>query len=727
MDMMYVAKGICCGALLVAACGMTAEDMPDDETAAMPQSITVPGWTAYWDYLGVDLDNVASSNRSVGFRPISISAYGTTAVPRYAAVFVGRSGPDWRLQRGTGLSSFQTVFNIQSSQGYKPALLSFDGAESNPVWAAVFVQSSSGIPFTRSALVSGDLDTDGTIQFWLKKARVERLIPTTLSIYGSASAPRYALVVEPNTGNVEWAVGRIAGNIGNVWWMDGQNDTAADFQSRWNAQVSAGNRPSLIDRNDSGHYIEMFRDDSVGPLVGRHELTSASLGAEIEFWKTQGLFPITIQGGGSDSGVRFAAFFAQSELPLTRTFSARGSTAAGDTAITAVDNVMRDFMQRNNVRHASLAAVRGRRLAYARGYTYAEPGYPLADATTSFRMASVSKTVTAMEILRLVDRDVISLTSRVQSILRLKTWTGEVPDSRFGTITIRDLLAHDYPSLSVGGVRQCLLRDGSVGEEVANAFPGASLPVTMLQSVRYSLGRSDIVRPPGGDGCYSNFAYSLLALVVENKRGSFTDGLQRDLFNPLGITRFRIASPNPLAQPANEALYRSFGLWTTPDVNVPGSPLTAGPYGGDNFAATSGAGGMSMAATDMARLLAVLNLRAANPVYLDTTATDGDPATIDQVLGSPSLGFDGAFSDANGTHFFKGGYIDGLQSTVYYTANELSYVLFWARNEVPTSGNGSDNWWPTWPALETALRGANLASRPDLFPTYGMTSFPASP
>ena len=123
----------------------------------------------------------------------------------------------------------------------------------------------------------------------------------------------------------------------------------------------------------------------------------------------------------------------------------------------------------------------------------------------------------------------------------------------------------------------------------------------------------------------------------------------------------------------------------------------------------------------------MLNLRTTNPIYLDTTTTDGDPATIDQLLGSPTLGFDGAFSDASGTHFFKGGYIDGLQSTVYYTANELSYVLFWARNEVPNSGNSSDNWWPTWPALETALRGANLASRTDLFPTYGMTSFPASP
>jgi hypothetical protein len=126
-------------------------------------------------------------------------------------------------------------------------------------------------------------------------------------------------------------------------------------------------------------------------------------------------------------------------------------------------------------------------------------------------------------------------------------------------------------------------------------------------------------------------------------------------------------------------------------------------------------------------MLVNLNLRVTNPVYNDTVTTDGDPATISQILGNPVLGFDNVFSDGTGTHFAKGGYISGLQSEAYYTQNGISYVLYWAHNEVPNSGSASDNWYPSWGTLNTPIAGANLGSRPDLFPTYGMASFQSSP
>jgi CubicO group peptidase (beta-lactamase class C family) len=728
---------------LSSACSGPPAGNGKEEIETKEEGITL-AWSNliyYFDYTGSSLDSAANTNKTNGFRPISISAYGTTTAPRFAAVFIKDGGPDWKFKRGTGTGSFSTEFSKQAGLGYKPALLSFDGSADKVVWGAVFVATPDPIPFTRHLLVSGKMTDSGTIQFWLKKAREEKLIPSTLSIYGTAAAPQYAIVLEPNTANVEWTVGVIdVGGRPNppplpvvggvplppVIGVNGVNDTVAEYQQRWNAQVSAGNRPSLIDLNDSNHYIELFRDDSLGALVGRHDLTSQGLKDEIMKQGDAGLFPITIAAGGAGTGARFAALFAPRDRPATRAFTVRGSSAATDTTIATVDTVMRDFMKRNNVHQATLAAVQNRKLAYARGYTWAEPGYKITTPTTFFRLASVSKMVTAMEMMRVMQRSggTINANTTVQSLLNLTKPDKSAPDARFSTITLGNLLAHNYPTLTDAmGNQMCLLRDASVDLDASPDMK--TLPVTTLRSVQVALTRSDLIVPfTVNNSCYSNFAYVLLSMVIDQQRTSYLNGVQTDLMAPLGITRFRVANPDIATQAADEALYRSFGLHTRGSVNVTGTPLGATPYGESNFNVTIGAGGLSMAATDVARLLAMLNMRFNNnPVY-----TNQATAAITAMVGSsPPLGFDQAPSDATGTHVVKGGELNGLQSTVYYTQDNLSYVLMWSRNEVPNSGNGSDDWWPLWPALETALNGANLASRTDLFPTYGMPSLPADP
>ena len=714
-----------------AADGIAEGEEQEATVATAAQAIVVPAWRGFWDYQGVDLDAVTNTARTDGYRPVSISAHGTAAAPRFSVVFVKRAGAAYKVVRGTGLAAFQTAFDANAALRYKPTLLSFDGDASNPVWAAVFEATAGGIPYTRSALTSGAVSDAGTIEHWLNKARTEHLIPTTLTLYGTAASPRYAIVLEANTANVDWTVGNI-GTWNGQWTGSGQNDTYAEYQAHVDAQVPAGNRPSIVDLNGDQRVLSMFRADSVGGVVGRHGLTFQGLTDEVATQKAAGRFPIYVSGGGAGASTRYAALFAQIDTPLPRIFTPTGSGKAYDPAIAAVDDVMKGFMDRNDVRQASLAVLDGKKLVYARGYTDAEAGYRTTDATTHFRMASVSKVVTGMEIMRLIDRNQLKLDDKVQDILALTTYDGSTLEPLFKTITIKHLLTHNFPTLTAAdGTLRCLRRDADVSQYAATAL-GVSLPLTTAQAVKYSMSRN-VVRVKGKDSCYSNLGYTLLGMVVEKKRGvTLTSALQSDLFSPLGITRFRVASSNVNAQPANEALYRGDGLWTTANVNVPGTPLAAVPYGGDNFQALLAPGGMSMAATDMARLLAMLNVPGTHPVFNDTTALDGDPATIDQLLSGP-YGFEGSSGDANGTHYYKGGYLSGLQSTVFFTRNGLSYVLFWARNEVESkfTGAASDDWWPSWSALETALRNANLSApaparvrdaRTDLFPTYGMPS-----
>ena len=57
---------------------------------------------------------------------------------------------------------------------------------------------------------------------------------------------------------------------------------------------------------------------------------------------------------------------------------------------------MIDIMVANKVRQAGLAVVKNKKLVYARAFTLAEAGYPIAAAAHHFRVGSCCKTFTAM-------------------------------------------------------------------------------------------------------------------------------------------------------------------------------------------------------------------------------------------------------------------------------------------------------------------------------------------
>ena len=116
---------------------------------------------------------------------------------------------------------------------------------------------------------------------------------------------------------------------------------------------------------------------------------------------------------------------------------------AGSPAVPAIDSAVTDIMGKFGVRGASLAIVRDTKLILARAYNWTEPGAPKVSPTTRFRQASCSKLVTALAIHQLIEEGSIGLGQTVQSILQLKTPTGDDPiDGRFASVTIRHLLEH---------------------------------------------------------------------------------------------------------------------------------------------------------------------------------------------------------------------------------------------------------------------------------------------
>src|SRR5262249_1319524 len=135
-----------------------------------------------------------------GYRFLSLSIHGTTGSPRYTAVMIKRAlivaQRDWPLLTA---DEFQNVFNDQGQKGYGPVIISASGSSADPRFAAVF-QPQVPIPLTRHRLRSGTDNDLNTIQGMNKKAKDDVLILRWAAVYGDANDPRYAAIWIPNTG-----------------------------------------------------------------------------------------------------------------------------------------------------------------------------------------------------------------------------------------------------------------------------------------------------------------------------------------------------------------------------------------------------------------------------------------------------------------------------------------------------------------------------------------------
>ncbi|MFI6207247.1 serine hydrolase domain-containing protein [Streptomyces sp. NPDC051041] len=145
------------------------------------------------------------------------------------------------------------------------------------------------------------------------------------------------------------------------------------------------------------------------------------------------------------------------------------------------------------------------------------------DENVQYRIGSITKTFTAVLVLRLRDEGVLDLGDPLEKHL---------PGTGVGEATIAELLAH------TGGL---------AAESPApwwERTPGALRPE--LADV---LGKQPRLHPVGRRFHYSNPGYALLGALVERLRGApWEDVLRREVLDPLGLNR---TSPRPQAPHAD--------------------------------------------------------------------------------------------------------------------------------------------------------------------------------
>lgn len=180
----------------------------------------------------------------------------------------------------------------------------------------------------------------------------------------------------------------------------------------------------------------------------------------------------------------------------------------------AIDAFISREMKAQRVPGLALAVTRSDDVLYLKGYG-SEGGRPVTPQT-QFHIASLSKGMTAVAVLQLVDAGRLELDAPVQRYLPEFALADAEAASR---VTIRHLL-NQTSGLADAGFPELRLPQPATIEE----------RVTSLHAARP-------VAPPGNEFHYFNPNYAVLARVVEVVSGrDFSDYLQENLFAPLGMT-----------------------------------------------------------------------------------------------------------------------------------------------------------------------------------------------
>lgn len=201
-----------------------------------------------------------------------------------------------------------------------------------------------------------------------------------------------------------------------------------------------------------------------------------------------------------------------------------------------IDSIFRNLSSYNRFNGCVLVAQHGQ-IIYKNSFGIANPilNEPLT-TNSVFQLASVSKTITGVAVLQLIEDERLGLDDYVSLYF---------PSFPYPTVTVRNLLSHtsgipDYIKLGSGYYRN---NKGYISNEDAmNALIAASLPPSFAPGARFR---------------YNNSNYAILALLVEKITGvSFPQYVKTNIFDPLEMSNSFISHPEKIWEMSN----RTFGF-----------------------------------------------------------------------------------------------------------------------------------------------------------------------
>lgn len=278
-------------------------------------------------------------------------------------------------------------------------------------------------------------------------------------------------------------------------------------------------------------------------------------------------------------------------------------------AVEQIDRQVEAYMRKYGFVGAQLAVMKNNALVYVKGYGWADSlARQQMQPGNVMRVASVSKLITAVGIMRMQEMGLLKLSDKVftpEGVLGREEFTACIRDRRMLDITIEHLLRHQA---------------GFTHRSSDPMFCAGIL--SGREAVRKTLSRP-LAYTPGTSQEYSNVGYYLLSLIIERLgRDSYENWMKHNVLIPMRCFNFSIAGNYLSERRSNEVhYYMHEGSPLKMDFHKNGD-MVEGCYGANNITGLSGAGAWVTSAAELCRFVAGIDRDWGIRAFLEADSID---------------------------------------------------------------------------------------------------------
>ncbi len=442
-------------------------------------------------------------------RLADVSVYNRNGQQTYAAIWDNKTGPSWVARHAMGEAGYQAEVNTQKQAGYRPDRISAADINGTVIFACIFNKTSAAWE-ARHNMSAQQYQTEYNNWVGTKGYRLVEVCG-----YKRNGQETYAAVWEKSSGPS---------------YVARHAMSASQFQTEFDTQYGNGYKPVRISGFEAGgqtRYAAIFEKMNDG-VYARSALTEYNYQAEYDNnWGTGSKLK-HISGFNVNGKVYFAALWM-------------GSGLSG-TDLSFINNKVKKYMDDFNIPGLSIAVMKDAKLVYARGYGQADKSNGnMVSPNTLFRIASVSKPITAAAIMRLTETTNLKLSDKLFG-----------PTGLLGDYCATSSNCVDKADAEKITVQSCLEHTtGWTDDAVWAQYQLNNTDIIKWALKNYSQGTT-----PGVKYKYINFDYFLLGRVIEKKSGqSYENYVKNNILNKCGVTKMRIGSDNAAGKAPNEVVY----------------------------------------------------------------------------------------------------------------------------------------------------------------------------